>query len=526
MKLITDNPYRFLGVFSNSATRERVANSTKINALARRGNVSFPSDMDFLLSPITRDIDGLNKAKSLLDLPKNQLKYALFWFFKDGDTDIPLNNLVKGDKDKALRLFSMKHGYSSLVNRSVLSWIDGNKNAAVEFMASVFQDHTMLKDFVLSVCGSTFRITEDEIVELYVASLGEELDSKELNNAFASTKYASVVKQKTVGVQIDTINSEIAAAKNVDNKSAVQQLTAGTQLQNKTKQALREIKELLGESDTQYQLTADNLAKQILQCGINYYNDTSEDDDVSINKALVLQEYALSIAVGQLTKQRCQENVDILRRKKAELPPPAVKNEVKAIQSELTDFCRKPDLICHSVTLLNNCKANLQSIRTKLGATNKYYIDLSSNVLGNALHNIIEEVNSKQTALAKLFELIKDLDPTIRGMVLRGEIHVDPFDKLADTFQDLNSKYNACLRAAWNAIKIMDSFDKSSEFTTRYNENKNTLRNLCTQAGVSISSGRPSGGGTTTGGGGGDDTPWGCIIGIAIFIIFCLMTCN
>lgn len=66
----------------------------------------------------------------------------------------------------------------------------------------------------------------------------------------------------------------------------------------------------------QYQMIADNLAKQILQCGINYYNNTDEDEYVKIDIAYDLQSYAYSIAIGKLTKDRCKENIEILDKKR------------------------------------------------------------------------------------------------------------------------------------------------------------------------------------------------------------------
>ena len=68
--------------------------------------------------------------------------------------------------------------------------------------------------------------------------------------------------------------------------------------------------------DQQYVFIADNLAKQILQCGINYFNNSKEEIERRIDKARTLQSYALSIAVGKLTRERCKENVNILDERK------------------------------------------------------------------------------------------------------------------------------------------------------------------------------------------------------------------
>lgn len=45
IQTIINNPYRILGVLSNSPLKERVANLNKLNAFAKVGKkVSFPND--------------------------------------------------------------------------------------------------------------------------------------------------------------------------------------------------------------------------------------------------------------------------------------------------------------------------------------------------------------------------------------------------------------------------------------------------------------------------------------------------
>ena len=76
-------------------------------------------------------------------------------------------------------------------------------------------------------------------------------------------------------------------------------------------------------------MIADKLGLEILQCGIDYFNDSEEPD--AAHKAMSLQKYAKSIAVGQMAKDRCKENVDILQRIIDNLPPSEVFVEDRAI---------------------------------------------------------------------------------------------------------------------------------------------------------------------------------------------------
>lgn len=186
---------------------------------------------------------------------------------------------------------------------------------------------------------------------------------------------------------------------------------------------------------------------------------------------MVLQSYALSIAVGQLTKDRCKENCDILKRAVDNMPPAEVAIEARKVKEELRKFCQLPDKISHSVTLLNNTKPLLQAIRSKLGWSNTFYLSLSTQVVGNALHNIIEEVNQAQNAFGRTIEECKrrGINSSLIGSTLIDNI-------------------KPVVREAWNATLLMDSFDMEYDFKTkRYNPNRQSLKEICEYFKVSTS---------------------------------------
>lgn len=230
-----------------------------------------------------------------------------------------------------------------------------------------------------------------------------------------------------------------------------------------------QLKTFLSRKDLQYQMIADKLGLEILQCGIDYFND-SEEPDAAL-KAMSLQKYAKSIVVGQMAKERCKKNVDILQKIIDNLPPSEVFVEDKAIHEELRKYCLLPDKICHAVTLLNNTKPHIQSIKRKLGVSNSYYLKISTQVVGNALSNVIAEVNEAQS----IFSADKD-DPNAALAAILGITHV-----------------KSVLEEAWKATKIMDGFDMEADYKSgRYCENRSILKGLCDQLGVSTSAYTPS----------------------------------
>ena len=130
-----------------------------------------------------------------------------------------------------------------------------------------------------------------------------------------------------------------------------------------------------------------------------------------------------------------------------------------------------PDKICHAVTLLNNAKPHIQSIKRKLGVSNAYYLKISTQIVGNALSNVITEVNEAQS----IFSADKD-DPNAALAAILGVTHV-----------------KSVLEEAWKATRIIDGFDMEADYKCgRYSENRSILKGLCEQLGVSTSTYTPS----------------------------------
>lgn len=440
MNIISSNPYRLLGVYSNSSAKDRIANANKLKAYLKVGkSVSFPLDLLNFVSAPVRTVENMEQAIGSISIPHDQLKYALFWFIKVSSIDeMALDYLQRGDIEKAKELLNKKETFSSLINLGVLSLIQNDKSVAIQAITKVIHNEDYRVAFIEAVCGSTCQLSENELSQLFMDELLVEISVQELMPLFLENGVIKddyhYLKNKAVSEPIANINAEIAKAKKVKNDDADAQYRTGVALMNNTKEPLSIIRGLLEANDMQYQMVADNLAKQILQCGINYYNN-SEEPDAAI-KAMTIQKYALQIAVGALIKDRCQENVNILQKIINNLPPLEVINAVNAINTELEQFCKRPDKITHAITLLKNTQPYLTEIKERLGCINVLYLHLSTQVVGNALHNVIEEVNATQK------------DGTI-------------------------------LRAAWEAIKFIDTFDMESDFKEHYNKNRNILKGMC-----------------------------------------------
>ena len=470
MNILRNNPYRLLGVYSNSPTKERLANHNRMKAFLKVGKpVSFPLDLPQYLSAIKRTEASVMDAEAQLTLPKDQLLYAQFWFVKATRLDeMAFNHLFAGEIDKAEEIWQKKDTASSLQNRTVCALMREDYRRAVTCAETLYGNPLYSDQFVSAILGADGNADVASLAFRFLDVLCDEAGANQLLPFIDDDAWESHVEEKAVKPLVDSIQDAIAIAKKSKGKGAEARLNAGEALRENTRSAFQQLKEFLSATDLQYQMIADKLGLEILQCGIDYFNGSDEPE--AAHKAMSLQKYAQSIVVGQMAKDRCRENVDILQKIIDDLPPSEVYAEDKAIKEELRKYCQLPDKICHAVTLLNNTKPHVLSIKSKLGTSNSYYLKISTQIVGNALVNIIAEVNESQS----IFSADKD-DPKATLAAILGITHV----KLA-------------LRNAWKAIVIMDGFDMEADFKNgRYNNNRSILKEMCKELDVSTSNYTP-----------------------------------
>lgn len=441
MNVLKNNPYRLLGVYTNSPTKERLANHNRMKAFLKVGkSVSFSLDLPQYLQPINRTDTLVADADAKLALPKDQMFYALFWFIKTTPLDdIAFNHLIAGERSKAEEIWQKKETLSSLQNRIVCALMCDDYKQALSCAETLYGNMQYVNQFVSAVIGTGGNVSVTGLPFTFLDALCEEIDVQKILPHIENSIWKEHISGKAINPLIDTIQNAIAIANKSRGKGSQARLEAGEVLMKDTKVTLQQLMSLQPKTDLQYQMIADKLGLEILQCGIDYYNES--DDADAAHKAMKLQKYALKIVVGQMAKDRCKENVDILQKIIDNLPPSEVYSEDRAIHEELRKYCLLPDKICHAVTLLNNTRPHLQAIKRKLGVSNGYYLKISSQVVGNALSNAIAEVNA--------------------------------------------SNNNDILKSAWELTLFMDTFDLEVSFKEKtYKKNREILKQMCEERGL------------------------------------------
>ena len=395
--------------------KDILSNLNKTKAFLKVGKVvSFPLDLPQLLPSIERDEAIVSSAQTTIELPMDQIKHTLFWFMKETPLDdIALNHLMSGNIVKAKEIWGKKETVSSLLNLMTCAMIEGDIDSLVVYADTLFQKYS--SEFC-SCVNETIKLSSTQLTELFVEQLkidGNFDLSKMMQVSGTSNEWRKIIGASLVKPIINQITIAITEAKSA--KGPIANLRSGEKLINATKGLLLQLKSFLGVSDMQYQMIADKLATTILQCGINYFNDAEEDD--AVEKSMKLQNYALSIAVGQMAKDRCKENVDILKNIGPEYK---VQKELNRIGDKLKRFIDKKNLKdttrneldprsrfslmktdCFSSyryidDFIDCCKPDLLSMRQKLGVTNSLYLKVSSTVASAAINALVVKINEAQ----------------------------------------------------------------------------------------------------------------------------------
>lgn len=460
MDIISKNPYRYLGVYSNSPTKERVANKAKMNAFLKVGKlVSFPLDLPNILPSINRSIKTVANAEAALTLPTDQIRFAQFWWMNVTPLDsIAFNHLISGNTDMAKSIWEKKDDVSSLQNRFLISIINDDWSSAIQYAENLYTNFS--EEFIAKIIGEAMPVSTP-LWKMFIDSLAKSgVNLLLFIDTLTNTEWRNYILEITIAPLIDSIKEAIDLAESSKGKGSQARFQAGEKLMASTKSALNQLKKSLPVSDIRYQTIADKLATEILQCGIDYFNDTEDDD--APKKAMALQEYALLIAVGKLTKDRCKENVDILKnigkeylvRKELtqlttyieELREDKSTKDPLSMLSGLMLFGRRgiPDI----ARIVDKCIPLLNSVKDKLGFGSDLYMNVSSAVASSAVNALVNIVNLQQSlSIRDNSELKSVISDAVKLMSTIGDMDMDTktrnyYRRNKNTLKSINNRLN------------------------------------------------------------------------------------
>ena len=468
LKAIQNNPYRILGVYSNSPKREQIANKGKMQAFLRvKKSMPFKLDLKGILPDIKRTQELVDYADSELALSAGQIKHAQFWFINKTSIDkIAFNHLIDGNMDSAMDIWGKSSNLTSLQNLFMCYLIKGDyKTAIINCAVPLYSQYA--NDFVLAIDESSTS-SPNTLIQTVVDILSNEgVDLFPISDGVKDSTWKSFIETKKVDPLLSKLNGHISEAKATKGKGASARLNAGNKLKISSKPLLSTLRNILSATDTRYQMIADKVAQEVLQCSIDYYNDTEDVDSPA--KALPLCEYASSIAIGNAAKQRCEQNHDVIKEAFDNMPPSEVVKESKEISELLSWYAKQRKTSNNGLELLKKAKNALISIKEKLGNKHKYYLETSSILGSAALSGVIDEVNDAQ----------KEDKPNpfegLFGSSSKYSIYSEILGGQERRRQKAYAIKNA-LHNAWQTIVYIDLLDKTEDFNkNRYQPNRKTL---------------------------------------------------
>jgi len=487
MQQIKNNPYRVIGLLVGATAPQQVR---QINRLRQSIEAEVEPDEDFsfpVISKLQRTTETVNAAASKIHLESGKINASLFWFYKgneiDDDAAFDILKGENGDKEEAQKIWTSaikgkeitKRNVSCLHNLSTLLLSNAFKGNKI--FVKILEDAITLKlkflesdfsaDLVKIATDENNRTNKVELQLIFLKELHSEIEKNEdfstdrfltiLNNLNFSAKeeFLKGFVQKPIR-QIEDEISKTKTKRQADKRDAE---IFGKELYENTEASIEQLKNVLDTSDIRYQNIADKLANEILQCGIDFFQEFKDEDFDPSDESMNLFDLASSIAVGNIVSQRCEENTENLQEWIDEKPDrdrqKLIADELTFIGSKLERFQSLSDTISNAKDLIDSCKPKLIEIKKALGSNDEFYLNISSAVVQNAQNMLVQAVN----------EIIEASNRRSFGVSLSSD--------------------NASIQTALDITFKMGSFDMNATLKSHYKNNLDGIKNLAGQLGIS-----------------------------------------
>lgn len=349
MKLITNNPYRQLGLLVGATARQENNHKTRINSYLDAKDEIPAQYIEYgfeCLGEIERTTQSISSAMANLTLGEDRINSALFWFWngnpitdeaafdalRDGDVETAYqiwDKLMTETDEEGKRYWkpvTLKN-FSAFHNCSLINFIKPNGNLQNAIVGKLyFLQSELIDNFISTVVDGTYKTTPKKLQLLFLNQLQSEIEKQKTisfdklikiltaNDFLAKQDFLKVIIEKP----INQIEQKIESAKNKRKLNKANGLKAGHDLFESTTNDLTQLKSIISSNDIKYTSVADKVANEILQCSIDYFNESQENDrnEDFLEKAMKLAQLAEKTATGSLTKDRIKDSIETLEEMK------------------------------------------------------------------------------------------------------------------------------------------------------------------------------------------------------------------
>jgi len=372
MHVILNNPYRTVGLLVGATAREKERQVKRLKQFIEaeedpQDDFSFP-----VLGNLHRTVDSVEEAASKLNLDSDKINAALFWCWngnpitdeaafdalKDGDIETAhqiWDKLIVETKEDGKRFWKpvTEKNYSAFHNSAILNIVKANGNLHTAVVASLyFLENDLVHKFVSSVADETHKTNKKELQLMFLTQLHSEIET---GKKFTSAKFLEIVNKQEFLAKpdfikrflqkpIEQIGQAIETAKSKRKSNKANAANAGKELLSSSENALLQLKNIVGSNDIKYSSIADKLANEILQCSIEYFNDSQEKESNTdyAEIAIELARKADTIAVGPLAKERVKDNLDTMEEMKDRELSQAI-NMLQSVKDAYEKACKQID---------------------------------------------------------------------------------------------------------------------------------------------------------------------------------------
>ena len=502
--IIAENPFRILGVYANASQREIQSNAARIKRFLEIGKQpSFPTDFNNVLPPLERTQGMVDYALSQISQPREKLGYAFLWFSKpQNEQQQNGENLLREGKiiesceivtkdcvrfNFAPYLCLSMQGTSSGFN--IINWLSVCEHFLLKKrMRKSEQTINQEESWLEEICGKDYSISKEECLIIFFDMLSTFLNPAHLWANSKEHYFSNIVIEhlfdKSIGQNIAHINSQIASLKQIDEKETSTILNAITDLKHNTIDDIDIIDEYLSPSDVRYTSVHDALSDAILQSAIDCYNHADNRSAIA-RDIYSLMSYANELAKGDLLKNRCKDNLIIIKEAIDDLPPVGLEETDKELYAAVTRARNSADTIEQAKALLKEAEPllfiiKLESLKqpTLFGSSPDqilaYYTKVSTFIANVCLNKIIADVNSSPTS--KCFEAW-DVITALNQLPLDFNFIKNRYDenvnilimKMAPSFYDIRHSKN---EISYNLIDLRTEYQvwKDSQKNKNYSQ--------------------------------------------------------
>jgi hypothetical protein len=484
MQLIKNNPYRTIGLLVGATAREQEKQIRRLKQFIEaeqepQDDFSFPT-----LGQLNRTVDSVTDAASKLNLDSDKINAAIFWFYNGSHTDEPAFDAIKvGDLDQVLNIWSKLTATADVTQRNASAYnnlstlylsgiLEGtNTNEAIlEQGISLklkFLESDFIKDFKALATDETFKTTKKDLQLIFLNQVQSEVDKK---GGVTSQKFLEILTKQTFSAKedflkgfvqkpIEQIEKKIEEAKNKRKANKANAFSIGKALFQSSSEGLSQLKSILGVSNIKFSSITDKVSDEILQCGIDYFQHYKETSTDPGSSSMDLFRKAKTLAIGNIAKQRCQENTENLQEWIDEKPEREKQAKIlvdfENLKNLIDEYDGKSETVSNAKQLLASARPYLNNVKSVLGSSDELYLGLSSRIASDAQGMLVSEVNRLQEKFSSSY----DNTTKIAAILL------------------LKQKVNE----AYEVTTTIGGMDLRQDFRNSYTTNRNSLSNLKTQ---------------------------------------------